>query len=203
MRLHRSVIFSLLAAAPPIAAQMPAGSPGWHLGGGVESIRFAHVAVSQAAPGVAAEVRPSARPGVHVAVGRAVGPWALELEAGWAGGHVEVGNDAVSVQDRRSDVSRYRLALGIGRRIAAAGSGVVEVGLAPTLDLWSVEGDGRPRAGAEARLTLRVPIGAVELENRLSAGLSGNPIVQEDVGEVSDLRGLRTLSVGIGLRFGI
>jgi len=203
MRLHRSVLFSLLAAAPPIAAQTPAGHPGWYLGGGAEAIRFAHVAVSQAAPGVAAEIRPSARPGVYVAVGRAVGPWGLELEAGWAGGHIEVGNDVVSVQDRQSDVSRYRLAIGIARRIAAAGSGVVEVALAPTLDLWSLEGDGRLRAGAEVRLAVRVPLGTVELENRLSAGLSGNPIEEEVIGEVSDLRGLRTLSVGIGLRFGL
>ena len=73
----------------------------------------------------------------------------------------------------------------------------------PTLDLWSVQGDGRGRAGAEARLAVRVPLGAVELENRISAGLSGNPIEIEDVGVVSDLRGLRMLAVGIALRIRI
>jgi hypothetical protein len=73
----------------------------------------------------------------------------------------------------------------------------------PTLDLWSVDGDGRVRAGAEGQMVLRVPLGAVELVNRLSAGLSGNPIQAEDLGDVSDLRGLRALSVGIGLRFPI
>jgi hypothetical protein len=203
MRLHRSFLLSLLAAARPTAAQTPASPPGWHLGGGIEAVRFGHVAVSQAVPGVAAEIRPSARPAVHLSVGRTIGPWRLDLEAGWAGGHIEAGNDLLSIQDRGSDVSRYRLALGIARRIAATGSGLLEIALVPTLDLWSVDGDGRVRAGAEGRLAVRVPLGTVELENRLSAGVSGNPIEPEDVGEVTDLRGLRALSVGIGLRFPI
>jgi hypothetical protein len=193
MRLHPSFLFSLLAAAPPITAQRPADGTGWHLGGGVEAVRFGHVAVSEAAPGVAAEVRPSGRPAVHLSVGRKYGAWGLELEAGWAGGHIEAGNDAVSLQDRTSDVSRYRVTIGIARRVAAAGSGALAVALAPTLDLWVVNGD--------SRVMLRVPLGAVELENRIGVGFSGNPIEAADIGEVSDLRGLRTVLVGVGLRF--
>jgi hypothetical protein len=73
--------------------------------------------------------------------------------------------------------------------------------LAPTLDLWAVDGESRVRAGAEARLVLRVPLGAFELENRIGVGFSGNPIEVTDIGEVSDLRGLRTVLVGIGLGF--
>jgi hypothetical protein len=201
MRLHTSLLLSLLAAAPPIAAQMPADNTGWHLGGGVEAVRFGHVAVSAAAPGVAAEIRPSGRPALHISVGRRYGSWGLELEIGWAGGHIEAGNDALVIQDRTSDVSRYRLAIGITRRVASAGSGVIAVALAPTLDLWVVDGESRVRAGAEGRLVLRVPLGAVELENRIGLGLSGNPIEASDIGEVSDLRGLRTVLVGVGLRF--
>jgi hypothetical protein len=201
MRLHTSLLLSLLAAAPPIAAQMPAGNTGWRLGGGVEAVRFGHVAVSEAAPGVAAEVRPSGRPAVQLSVGRRYGSWGLDLEAGWAGGHIEAGNDALVIQDRTSDVSRYRLAIGISRRVASAGSGVIAVALAPTLDLWAVDGEGRVRAGMEGRLVLRVPLGAVELENRIGVGLSGNPIEATDIGEVSDLRGLRAVLVGVGLRF--
>jgi hypothetical protein len=202
MRLHPSILLSLLAAALPAAAQMPADDTGWHLGGGVEAVRFGHVAVSEAAPGVAAEVRPSGRPAVHLSAGRKYGAWGLELEAGWAGGHIEAGNDALSIQDRTSDVSRYRLAIGIVRQVAAAGTGAIGIALAPTLDLWAVEGDNRVRAGAEGRLVLRVPLGSVELENRIGVGFSGNPIEATDIGEVSDLRGLRTVFVGVGLRFG-
>jgi hypothetical protein len=50
---------------------------------------------------------------------------------------------------------------------------------------------------------LRIPLGAVELENCLGVGLSGNPVQAGDVGEVSDLRGLRSVLVGMGLRFRI
>jgi hypothetical protein len=203
MRLHPLVLLSLLAAAPPIAAQMPADDSGWHLGGGVEALRFGHVAVSDVAPGVAAEVRPSGRPAAHLSVGRKYGAWGVDLEAGWAGGHIEAGNDALSIQDRTSDVSRYRLAVGIARRVAAAGTGFLSIALAPTLDLWAVDGDSRVRAGAEGRLVLVVPLGAVELENRIGVGFSGNPIEATDIGEVSDLRGLRTILVGFGLRFRI
>jgi hypothetical protein len=49
---------------------------------------------------------------------------------------------------------------------------------------------------------LRVPLGAVELENRVGLGLSGNPIEAADVGETADLRSLRAVVVGVGLRFG-
>jgi hypothetical protein len=201
MRLHSSLLLSLLAAAPPIAAQMPADITGWHLGGGVEAVRFGHVAVSEAAPGVAAEVRPSGRSAFNLSVGRRYGAWGLDLEAGWAVGHIEAGNDALVIQDRTSDVSRYRLAIGITRQVTSAGRGVIAVALAPTLDLWAVDGESRVRAGAEGRLVVRVPLAAVELENRIGLGFSGNPIEATDIGAVSDLRGLRTVLVGVGLRF--
>ena len=44
---------------------------------------------------------------------------------------------------------------------------------------------------------VRVPLGGVELENRIGFGLSGNPIEASDLGDVADLRGLRTLLMGI------
>jgi len=204
MRLHPATILpvflSLLAAAPPTTAQAPADDTGWRLGGGVEALRFGHVAVIEAVPGAAAEIRPSGRPAVYLSIGRGFGAWGLDVEAGWAGGHIEAGNDVLSIQDRTSDVTRYRLALGIARRVAEAGSGTIAAALAPTLDLWSVDGETRARAGAELRLVLHVPLGAVELENRIGVGLSGNPVEAADIGEVSDLRGLRTILVGVGLR---
>ncbi|MBA3894004.1 MAG: hypothetical protein H0X69_09960 [Gemmatimonadales bacterium] len=202
MPLHPILLISLLAAAPPTTAQMPADHVGWHLGGGVEAVRFGHVIVSQAAPGIAAEVRPSPRPALHLSLGRTYGSWGVDLEAGWAGGHIEAGNDAVSIQDRTSGVSRYRLAAGLGRRVAAAGAGDLSIVLAPTLDLWTIDGDNRLRAGAEARLVLRVALGSVELENRVGIGLSGSPIKASDIGAISDSRGLRSVSVGVGLRVG-
>ena len=200
MRLSFSLLIPLLAAAPPIAAQTPAVHSGWYLGGGVDALRFGQVAVSQAEPGLAAEVRPSGRVALRLAVGRTVGAWALALEAGWAGGNIEIGNDVVTVRDLTSDVSRYRLALPVGRRLTAVGTGRLDFEVLPTADLWSVTGDTRARAGAEGRLLLLVPLGAVSLENRIGVGYSGSPIEASDLGQVAEERGLWTLLIGVGLR---
>lgn len=200
MRLSFSLLIPLLAAAPPSAAQVPSVHHGWHLGGGVDVLRFGHVAVSDAAPGIAAEVRPSGRAALHVAAGRAAGPWDISLELGWAEGTVEVGNEVVSVRDLTSDVSRYRLSLAAARQFGRLGAGTLGFALAPTVDLWTVTGDSRLRVGGEARLLLRVPLGAVDLEHRLGLGFSGSPIEAADLGQAADERGLRTVLIGLGLR---
>ena len=203
MRLCFSLLIPLLAAAPPSAAQTPAGETGWHLGGGVDALRFGHVAVSDAEPGAAVKVRPSGRASLRLGVGRTAGPWDVSLEAGWAEGEIEIGNDVLSVRDLTSDVTRYRLTLAVGHRLTTLGTGGLGVELAPTVDLWSVTGDSRPRAGAEGRLMLRLPLGAVELENRIGVGLSGSPIEASDLGQVAEERGLWTFLVGLGLRTGL
>jgi hypothetical protein len=203
MRLSFALLLALLAAPPPTAAQTPAVHDGWYLGGGVDALRFGHVAVSEAEPELAAEVRPSGRAALRLAVCRMVGAWAVSLEAGWAGGNVEIGNDVVSVQDLTSNVTRYRLALSVGRRLTAVGTGRLDLELAPTADVWSVTGEARARAGAEGRFLLLVPLGAVSLENRIGVGYSGSPIEASDLGQVAEERGLWTLLIGVGLRTGL
>jgi hypothetical protein len=200
MRLRSSFLVALLAAAPPATAQAPVVRNGWYLGGGAAALHFGPVAVAEGAPGEAAEIRPSGRVAVQLAVGRTAGPWDIALEAVWAGGHLEAGNDVVSVHDLTSDVTRYRLAVAVGRRLVRVGLGAAAVELVPTLDLWSLGGENRSRAGAEGRLVLRVPLGGVELEHRIGLGVSGSPIGIADLEEVGEKRGLRTLSVGLGLR---
>ena len=203
MRLPFTLPLALLAAAPPAAAQTSAAHHGWHLGGGVSVVQFGHVVVSDAAPGVAAELRPSSRLAFHLAVARSLGLWDVWAEAGLAEGHIEARNDVVALSDLTADVSRYRLALGVTRRVIAIGTGNLGLALAPTLDLWSVDGDSRVRGGAEARLLLRVPLGSWEVEHRLGVGLSGSPIEAADVGDVADQRALRTFTIGLGLRSGL
>jgi hypothetical protein len=201
MRSRASIFFAILAASPPAAAQAPVSHDGWHLGGGAAILRFGPVASAEGSPGEAAEIRPSGRVAVHLGVGRTVGPWDVGLELGWAGGHIEAGNDFVSVHDLTSDATRYRLSLAVGRCLMQVGTGTASVELVPTLDLWSLGGDSRSRAGAEGRLVLRVPLGRVELEHRIGLGLSGSPIESAELGEVAqEERGLRTLSIGLGLR---
>ena len=98
MQARPSLLIALLAATPPIAAQAPAGTNGWHLGGGVDALRFGHVAVSDGAPGAAAKLGPASRVGVHANVGRALGPWDVSIEAGWADGRIEARNDVVAIE---------------------------------------------------------------------------------------------------------
>jgi hypothetical protein len=203
MRLRFSLLIPLLAAAPPVAAQTPAVEHGWHLGGGVDALRFGHVAVSEAEPGAAAEVRPSGRAGLRLTAGRTAGPWDISLEAGWAEGEIEVGNDVLSVRDLTSDVTRYRLCLAVGHRLTVLGANRLAVELAPTVDFWSVTGESRSRAGAEGRVQLLVPLGAIDLENRIGIGFSGSPIETSDVGDVAEERGLWTFLIGLGVRTGL
>jgi hypothetical protein len=200
MRLCFSLLIPLLAAAPPTAAQTPAVENGWHLGGGVDALRFGQVAVSDAEAGAAAKVRPSDRAGLRLSVWRTAGPWDVSLEAGWAEGEIEIGNDVLSVRDLTAEVTRYRLLLAVGHRLTTLGTAGLGVELAPIVDVWSVIGDSRPRAGAEGRLVLRVPLGAVDLENRIGVGLSGSPFEASDLGQVAEERPLWTFLVGLGLR---
>jgi hypothetical protein len=199
MRLHCSFLLALLAAAPPAAAQT-AAREGWYLGGGVDALRFGHINVVTDDSGLEVEVRPTASLAVHLALSRVAGPWNLSLEAGWAEGHVEAASDDFSIRDLTSSVTRYRLGVTLGRRLAALGSGALSVELAPTLDLWSVPDDHRTRAGAEGRVVVRAPIGALELENRLGFGFSGGPLEEADLGSATEKRGLRSVMIGVGVR---
>ena len=175
MRLRFSLLIPLLAAAPPSAAQTPAVRDGWHLGGGADALRFAHVAVSDAEPGAAAKVRPSGRTALHLEIGRTTGSWDVSLEANWAGGHIEVGNDVLSVRDLTSDVDRYRLSLAVGHRLTELGVNRLGLELAPTVDLWSVAGEDRVRGGAEVRVLLLVPLGGIKPGEPHRTRLLGKP----------------------------
>jgi hypothetical protein len=199
MRLQFSFLLALLAAAPPTAAQTPARN-GWYLGGGADALRFGHTSLVTDGSGLELEVRPTTSLAVHLTVGRSAGSWDLSLETGWAEGHVEARNDDFSIRDLTSSVTRYRLGLTAGRRLAELGGGALFVELTPTLDLWSVLDEHRTRAGAEGRLVLRVPIGALELENRVGLGLSGTPLEEADLGSATEESGLRPLMIGVGVR---
>jgi hypothetical protein len=50
---------------------------------------------------------------------------------------------------------------------------------------------------------LGVPLGGVDLENRIGVGFSGSPIEASDLGDVAEERGLWALFVGLGLRAGL
>jgi hypothetical protein len=198
MPLPCRLLVLLLLFAGPLPAQSPAG---WTLTVGLDGLRFATAAEDTVTPGGAAvSLRPSGRIGGRVGLQRRIGGWGLGVLLGWAAGEVEASNEAVAIRDRTADLSRYRVALALERRVASVGAGTLAVAVSPGLDLWTVEGNTRTRAGAEAWVALRLPVGRVEVEQRLAFGLSGSPIEQADVGEEFDLRALRTLVFGVGVR---
>jgi hypothetical protein len=201
MRYTPALVFVLAYLAPPAAQAQSGGTPGWRLGIAIEAIHFAESLIDTlAADATAAGLRPDGRLGVRLALGRAFGPWRAELETGWAAGRIEVGTDVVSLKDKTSRVTRWRLGAALGRRVGHVGAGEIELAAEPTLDWWRVSGADRLRAGAAAWLALRVPVGRWELENRIGGGVSGSPLEPEDAGPEFRRRTQVSVSAGVGLR---
>ena len=150
-----------------------------------------------------AELRPSGRVALHLRLIGVSGPWHGAVEADWAAGSIDAHNRIVVITDRSSGVSRYRLALALGRRMVGVGQGALIAELGPAVDLWSLLGEHRIRAGAEGRLVLLVPLAGVQLEHRIGLGISGSPLESSDIGPAARTRPLRTMSVGLGLRLGL
>ncbi|MGH7526588.1 MAG: hypothetical protein ACREMX_07770 [Gemmatimonadales bacterium] len=201
MRLPGVIVLAVLLAGPAAAQSDPA-STRWSFALGAGALHFSAVARDTlAAPGAAARLRPSGRLGVHLALARRLGPWEAAVEIGWARGHAEAGNTAVSIHDKSADLSRYRVVPSLSRRLAGMGPAEATLALGATMDLWTVEDATRARMGGEIRLAFRVPLGAtVAVENSAAVGWSSSPVVREDLDDGFALNGLRTLTFGTGVR---
>lgn len=201
MRGTTALALVVLCLAPPVAPAQSRPSSGWQLGLGVEDIHFAEsLRDTLSTEETAAGLRPDGRLGLRLTLARAVGPWRAELEAGWAAGRIEAGNDLVSLKDKTSRVTRWRLAAALGRRVGHVGAGEVELAAGPTLDWWRLSGSERLRAGASVWMVLRVPVGGLELENRIGGGVSGSPLEPADAGPEFRSRTQVSVSAGVGLR---
>jgi len=184
-----------------VAAQSTSPDSRWHLTLVGEGLRFSRAAVDTSAPpDLQASLRPTSRVGVQIGLDRAFGRWEAGISAGYAAGQVEIYNESVRVVDRTAPITRYRVAASVGRALTRVGSGRLVARAGPTADLWAVDGDHRLEMGVETSLALRLPVGPLELENRITLGISGSPIDQEDIGEGGATRSLRTLAFGLGLR---
>ena len=183
------------------AAQSTSPDSRWHLALAGEGLRFSRAAVDTSAPpDLQASLRPTSRVGVQIGLDRAFGRWEAGMSVGYAAGQVEVYNESVRVVDRTAPITRYRVAASVGRALTRIGSGRLVARAGPTADLWGVDGDDRLEVGIETSLALRLPLGPLELENRVTLGISGSPIDQADVGEGGATRSLRTLAFGLGIR---
>jgi hypothetical protein len=198
MHVRRGIVLLLGLAAGPLEAQ---ASSGWGLTVGVEGLRFAGAARDTvAAEPAAAGLGPSGRVGLRAAVQRRAGSWGVALAFGWAGGDVEASNDAVAIRDRTADLSRYRLGAAVERILARPGEGELSLEAGPALDLWALDGDTRLRLAAVAGIVLRLPLGRAAVEHRLALGLEASPLTIADVGGDFELRTLRTVELGVGVR---
>jgi hypothetical protein len=191
---------SILAWHGAMAQTTSQDSP-WHLSLAGEGLHFSRAAVDTSVPpDLSASLRPTSRVGVQIGLDRAFGRWEAAISAGYAGGQVEIYNQSVRVVDRTAQITRYRLAASAGRALTEVGSGRLVAQAGPTVDLWTVDGDQRVKPGVEVGLALRLPLGRLELENRIRLGISGSPITQADIGHSGKSRSLRTLAFGVGLR---
>ena len=177
------------------------GQTGWTLTAGLDGMRFAAAAHDPGAPPTSAvDLRPSSRIGGRLALQHTSEDWRVELGMGWAAGGVEARNDVFAIRDRTANLSRYRLAAGIERRLTGIAAGELALGAGPALDLWSVAGDHRLRLGGIVALVVRLPLGGLALENRLAVGVSGSPLEAADVDGGFESRALRSIEFGVGLR---
>jgi hypothetical protein len=175
-------LVALAFLSPARGRQQAAPAPRWHVTIG-EGLRFSRGATDTSeVPDVRASLRPTARLGVHLGLSRSLGAWEADIGAEYAGGQVEAYNAALKIVDRTAPITRYRIGDAVGRRLIGAGAGYFAVLLGPTVDMWAVDGEHRVRVGGEVRVALRLPLGKVELENRITVGLSASPIEADDVG---------------------
>jgi hypothetical protein len=189
-----------VAVTPAFLAAQTGPASGWSVTLAAEAMRFGRIGVQDEDAVAQAELRPSGRGGFRVTLERLFGAWRAQVEAGWAAGDTEVTNEFVAIRDKQLDMSRFRLAPAVERRVSAVGPGELAIALAPSLDFWQADGNSRTRLGVEGRLAVRVPLGRLALENRVAFGISGAPVDQEDVGDLFELRALRSVTFGVGVR---
>ncbi|HET7604354.1 MAG TPA: hypothetical protein VFK36_15120 [Gemmatimonadales bacterium] len=187
----------LLLAVPGIgAAQQPRG---WVVSGSAGQAWF-----SEAATGEATDFRPS--PGLTVSLGvtRRFAKWEVSLMADTRPSVLRASDSVSVIQLSSLSFGRTGLTLTLGRTLARTGSASVVAGAGMRLDGWTLPEDGhRWRAGAEAHGAVRLGLGAVTVENRLTLGLSGSPFDAADLPDGYERRVLRWMEVDIGLRVGL
>jgi hypothetical protein len=148
------------------------------------------------------EVLPAPRLAIEFGARHRFGGWEAGLSAGYAAGHLRAESGDVSVDSRSTGFTRYRLAGTIAHRLARLQSATLLAGVGPVLDFWRGNGLGERMApGGRANVSLRVPLGRVELENVVQFTIGGSPFDSEGVPPGVALKPLRTWGLGVGLSY--
>lgn len=197
---HRLFPTLLALWALPLSAQAADRGWGLHLGIARDAFTGGSSDTSTIA-GTEVEVTPAPRIAIATGLTRQAGAWEFGLELGYSSGGLRASTDAIRIDDRSNDVTRYRAALTVGRRLARSGPVSLFLLASPGLDHWDTEGiSTRTTVALRGGLVLRIPFGRVDFENRLLAGIGGSPFRREDIPPEGKVESLRTLSLGAALR---
>jgi hypothetical protein len=201
MQTLRLAAVLLLVTARPMRAQTV--RDGWEL-----SLLASHVGFTGAARdpvavrGSTAELHPGSRFAGSADLSHRHGLWEFALSLGLSKGNLLAQTEDLALTDRTTATNRWRVGLALGRRVVGVGATEVWLSGGPALDYWQVTTlDGKFSPGVEASLSLRVPLGRFEIENRASFGVSGSPFRRSDLPVTTDTRVLRAFSLGIGARY--
>lgn len=198
------LVSGLLLATTALAGQAPDRHWQLQFGAALETFAGASADTSTIA-GTEVEVRPASRVAIAVGLQRRWGAWETGIELAYGSGALRAATDELQLDDRTADVTRYRAALLLGRRLARLGGATLTLFGGPAVDHWELGGfGGRTTLAVQGGLALRFPLGArVAVENRVTAGLGGSPFRRATLPPEAEIRSLRTLGVGAGLRIGL
>jgi opacity protein-like surface antigen len=194
-----TTLAAAFALLPPSAA---AAQAGWTITLGVSRDAFSGASADTTTiPGTRVEVVPAPRLAIEIGVARSAGAWQLGLHLGHASGSLRAKTDALILDDRTGSVTRWRLSLLAGRRLATLDRLSLVALAGPALDHWETSGIGnRTTITGRAGLAVRIPLGRLSFENAASLGIGGSPFRRTDLPAEADVRRMLTWSVGAGLR---
>jgi hypothetical protein len=197
---HRLLPVLLALWALPLAAQVP--DRGWALHLGVARDAFSGASSDTSTiSGTDVEVTPAPRIAIATGVTRQAGPWEFGLDLGYSSGGLRASTEDLRLEQRTNDVTRFRAALTVGRRVARSGPVSLVLLASPGVDYWETEGiSTRTTMALRGGLVLRIPFGRVDFENRLLAGIGGSPFRREDIPPEGKIETLQTFSLGAALR---
>jgi hypothetical protein len=200
MRLVTTLVLGTTLSAPLLSAQTTADR--WSLQFAVTRDAFQGASADTTTiPGATVEVAPAPRLAFEAGASRGLGAWEVGVSGGYSAGALRAKTDALLVDDRSGDVTRFRASLSLGRRLATFGAVPLLILAGPALDHWKTSGVGdRTTFSARVGLALRIPLGPVRLENLVSFGIGESPFRRADLPAEAQVRTLRTWSFGLGLR---
>ncbi len=196
----RLAVLVLLAGMPRPAASQ-AGPAGWAVAAAAGIETYSAIAARRAESVTSLVPRTAMVTGASLA--RGYRGWELEAGVDLLATALAVEDARLTVVARDASLSRARLRLMAGRRVARLGQAEIRVSAGPSLERWSPRGAGaRNRVGASVGLRFRLNAGPVALENALAVSMARSPLDPSDLPDGYEARMARTAEIGLGIRVG-